>query len=206
MEESSVDFLGVAGGQNLLVLATAPGDESRFCAGLIAEACLRGRPPFVAVLTDGSSAVIAGSNAGPDAVAAALERQTRAAVGQLGVPSDWFLMLGLIDGTAPLAGRKFDAVVAAVSLIMWRRDCNVLVAPSAGDPRPDYAACHEIAMAVAGRSGVGLVTYPTGANDRHGTLRLQARPAAMRRANAAAATAGVQQQGEIYCPVQQTAP
>ena len=163
MTETVVDFAGVAGGQNLLVLAAAPGDGSRYCAGLITQACRRGRPPFVAVLTDGSSAVIAGSNAGPDAVAAQMERAIRATIAGLGVPSDWFLMLGLLDGTAPFSGRKFDAVVAAVALIMWRRDCNVLVAPWAADPRPDYAACHAIAWTVAARTGVGLVTYPTGA-------------------------------------------
>jgi LmbE family N-acetylglucosaminyl deacetylase len=201
MTETSVDFLGVAGGENLLVLATRPGDESRHCAGLIAEACLRGRPPFIAVLTDGSSTVIAGSNAGPDAVAAQMERETRQSVGLLGVPHDWFLMLGLIDGTAPLAGRKFDAVVAAVSLIMWRRDCNVLVAPAAGDPRPDYAACHAIAMAVAVGSGVGLVTYPTGTTDRHGSARLRVRTDPMR------SVAGrMQPQDEIYFPLRQPAP
>jgi LmbE family N-acetylglucosaminyl deacetylase len=163
MTETIVEFTGVAGGQNLLVLAAEPGDESRYCAGLITQACRRGRPPFIAVLTDGSSAVIAGSNAGPDAVAAQLERASRAAIAGLGVPADWFLMLGLLDGTAPMAGRKFEAVVAAVALIMWRRDCNVLVAPWAADPRPDYAACHAMAWTVAARTGVGLVTYPTGA-------------------------------------------
>jgi LmbE family N-acetylglucosaminyl deacetylase len=173
MIETTLDFRGVAGGQNLMVLATAPGDETRYCAGLITEACRRGRPPFIAVLTDGSTTVTAGSNAGPDAAAAQLERQTRAAIDRMGVPHDWFLMLGLIDGTAPLAGRKFDAVVAAVSLIMWRRDCNVLVAPWAGDPRPDYAACNAIAVAVAMRSGVGLVTYPTGAAAAPGALLLR---------------------------------
>jgi LmbE family N-acetylglucosaminyl deacetylase len=197
MTESSMDFLGVAGGQNLLVLAARPGDETRYCAGLITEACLRGRPPFVAVLTDGSLMVIAGSNVEPDAVAARLERETRAAVAQLGVPHDWFLMLGLIDGTAPLAGRKFDAVVAAVALIMWRRDCNVLVAPADGDHRPDYAACHAIAKAVAVRSGVGLVTYPTHAGDRPGTVQLRVGAGALRRL----AAMGIQTQPETYLPI-----
>jgi LmbE family N-acetylglucosaminyl deacetylase len=158
---------------------------------------LRGRPPFIAVLTDGSSMVTAGSNAGPDAVAAALEQQSRRSIDRLGVPHDWFLMLGLLDGTAPMAGRKFDAVAAAVSLIMWRRDCNVLVAPSAGDPRPDYAACHAIALEVAMRSGVGLVTYPTGDSDRLKAVRLRATPAAIRRST----TAGMERQDEIYVPM-----
>ena len=107
----------------------------------------------MAVLTDGAGA--------DDALAAALERDSRAGMEGLGVPPDWFLMLGLHAGTAPVTGRKFEAVVAAIGLIMWRHDCNALVAPPAGDARPDYAACHAIACAVAERTGVALVTYAT---------------------------------------------
>ena len=154
-------------GQNLLILATAPGDERHYCGGLIAEACLRGRPPFIAILTDGSAS---------DAIAAQLERTSRDAITQLGVPGDWFLMLGLHAGTAPTSGRKFDAVVGAIALVMWRRDCNALVAPAAGDDRPDATACHAIACAVAAKTGVALITYPTAQAD--GSARpLRLRPA-----------------------------
>ena len=60
MTDASVDFRSIAGGRNLFVLTAAPGDESLFCGGLITEACARGRPPFLAVLTDGSSIAIPG--------------------------------------------------------------------------------------------------------------------------------------------------
>jgi LmbE family N-acetylglucosaminyl deacetylase len=155
----AIDFRGITAGRNLMVLVTAPLDVAQFCAQLIAEACLRGRPPFVVVLTDGSGGGT--ESAAADASAATQERRIRAIVRELGVPPEWFLMLGLHDGTAPLAGRKFDAVVAAISLIMWRRDCNTLVAPAPFDPRADYRACHAMAMAAAHASGVGFITYPT---------------------------------------------
>ena len=175
MDDTPLPFDAVADRQNLLVLATRPGDERQYCGGLIAEACLRGRPPFIAILTDGSQTAAPGANTSPDAIAAALERASRDSVAQLGVPADWFLMLGLHDGTAPTVGRKFDAIVGALALIMWRRDCNALVAPAAGDHRPDYAACQSIAGAVAAKTGVGLVTYPTTPSDQSGR-RLMLRP------------------------------
>ena len=62
MTDTSVDFRSIAGGRNLFVLTAAPGDESLFCGGLITEACARGRPPFLAVLTDGSSIAIPGAS------------------------------------------------------------------------------------------------------------------------------------------------
>jgi LmbE family N-acetylglucosaminyl deacetylase len=164
MDDTPLPFDAVADRQNLLVLATAPGDERLYCGGLIAEACRRGRPPFVAILTDGSHTAAPD----PDAIATALARASRDATVQLGVPDDWFLMLGLHDGTAPRAGRKFDAVVGALALITWRRDCNALVAPAAGDDRPDYAACHMIACAIAATTGIGLVTYPTAPTNQSG--------------------------------------
>jgi LmbE family N-acetylglucosaminyl deacetylase len=158
LADSIVDFHRLTGGQNLFVLATAPGDETLCCGALIAEASARGRPPFIAILTDGSTRPLPGTDPAPAATAALHERRTRAAVAELGVPHDWFLMLGLHDGTAPLAGRKFDAVVDAVAMIMWRRDCNLLVA-TAPSSRPDDRASHAVATAVVTRSGVGLLLY-----------------------------------------------
>ncbi len=169
-------FIDITGGQNLLVLAAAPGEESLYCGALIAEASARGRPPFLAILTDGST--LPGD--GPaDRRAAVWESQTRAASACLGVPHDWFLMLGLHDGTAPTAGPKFDAVVRAVSMIMWRRDCNAIIAPGAG--RGDRAGCHAIAAQVAAQSGVRLIRYGVA-----GGLALHSPRGALRRADALA--------------------
>ncbi len=191
-------FTALTGDANLFVLATAPGEETRCCGTLIAEACARGRPPFVAVLTDGSAAPAPGLPKVPDARAAVWERRARRAVDALGVPPEWFLMLGLHDDTVPEGGRKFEALVGAVTLIMWRRDCNTLVAPASdGTGTGDAARCHAVASAVAARSGVGLLLYrsPGGA---WGGQALRSPRAARRRTAALACYPGLPMHEEAY--------
>ena len=51
-----------------------------------------------------------------------------------------------------------------------------MIARGSRDDRPDYAACYAIAAAVAAKTGVGLVTYPTAPADRAGQA-LALRPA-----------------------------
>ena len=153
----------ITGGENVLVLVPHPGEESLGCGALIAEACARGRPPYVAILTDGSGTHT--SHAWPPARLAALrQRETRAATAALGLDPDRLLFVGLFDGTVPDEGPFFDAVVGAVALVMWRQDCNVICAPVAGAPHADHRAAHAIAGAVAARTGVGQIGFfPHGA-------------------------------------------
>ena len=150
----------LAGDETLLVLATRPSDETFFCGGLIAESCRRGRPPFVAVMTDGhSSEDIPGS--GEAAIANRREQQVRKAVKRLGLPDDNLNILGLFDGTVPSEGTFFETLVEAVRHLMWRRDCNVICAPSVTSRESgDRAAAGLVAREVARRSGVGLLMYP----------------------------------------------
>jgi LmbE family N-acetylglucosaminyl deacetylase len=187
MTEASVDFRSVAGGRNLFVLTAAPGDESLLCGGLIAEACARGRPPFLAVLTDGSSIAIPGlQGSSPDNIAARHARETMRAAAILGIPNEWRVVLGLLDGTVPTFGARFEALVDALAMITWRRDCYVAVVPWAADRRPDYVACHAIGVALAKTHDLDLVTYRT-SNAAHGmnsALRLNPTPALARRAAA----------------------
>ncbi len=131
------DFLELTGGLNLFVLVQAPGEETLCCGGLIAEACMRGRPPFVAILSDGGDA------------ADALARQTRAAVAHLGVPADWLLLLGL---RVAATGLLLDAAVRAVAMLTWRYDCNLIVAP-ADDP---------VAAGVVAATGIRRLGYGAG--------------------------------------------
>ena len=143
----------ITGLENLLILATDPGDDCLGCGGLIAQSCRRGRPPFVLVLTDGCA-----SDA-PEAVTMQIEKRTRKAANHLGLPSGRLLMAGLSKGQVPTAGRDFEAVARGLTMIMWARDCNVICAPSLGKVSPDRQAASRIAAAVAGNSGVGLLTY-----------------------------------------------
>lgn len=161
----------ITGGENLMILVPTPGDESVWCGGLIAESCRRGRPPFVMVLGDGTSSHPRSAAYPPDRLANLHDRETRAAVACLGLPHERLLMAGVYDGSIPAAGPGFDAVVRAVTLVMWARDCNVVCAPWPGagqdagnDARDDagWRSTFGIAAAVARGSGVGLLAYAAG--------------------------------------------
>ncbi len=142
----------------MLVLAASPGDEALACGGLIAEACARGRPPLVAVLTDGAS--LGAPDAPPDIRARAHERETRAAVLSLGLPRDRLLMLGVRDDAVPAEGEFFAQIVAAVGFLTWMRDLNVICGPRADDPRRARAGA--ITAEIARRTGIVRLTYGGG--------------------------------------------
>jgi LmbE family N-acetylglucosaminyl deacetylase len=151
----------ITGGENVLILAPHPGDESLNCGGLIAELCRLGRPPFVMVLDDGSASHPHSSDYSADRLAHLHERETRAAVRHLGLPSARLLMVGLLDGSIPSAeGAIFDAIVRAIALVMWARDCNVILAPAPNTPDPTHEATYRIAQAVVAETGVGILLYP----------------------------------------------
>ena len=157
------DIETITGNENLLILVPSPGDESLACGGLIAAACRRGRPPFVMVLGDGTAGLAGTQAHTADDVARMRERQTRAAVHCLGLDGDRLLMAGLHDGAIPGEGPVFATVVRAVTLVMWRQDCNVICAPwPAPGSSADERASFQIAHAVAAASGVGLLAYAGG--------------------------------------------
>lgn len=138
--------------ENLLVLATHPGDEVVWCGALIARACLRGRPPLVAIMTDGGQ---------DDALAEARAAQARAAAAALGLPDGRLFLLGLHRGTAPAPGSTlFQALVAGLHFLMWSRDCGVIVAPEGGDA--DARAAAAAARLLAEETGVALMHHGTG--------------------------------------------
>ena len=156
----------ITGDENLLILVSAPGEEALCCGGLIAEACQRGRPPFVIVLGDGTATHPHSAAYPPDRLANLHDRETRAALACLGLPPGRLLMAGVHDGAIPLGGAAFDAVVRAVTLVMWARDCNVICAPWPGPDRNGVVhvqgAAWTIARAVAAASGVGLLACAAG--------------------------------------------
>ena len=159
----------VIGERNILLLAVHPGDETALFGGLVARACAAGRAPFVAVLTDGSTQPGAPGE-DPRRVALRRERETRAAAAALGLDGDRLLFVGLFDGTVPSGGPMFDALVAAMDLVMWRNDCTVLVAAEGGDA--DAQAALLVARAAARRTGLGLVVRV----DRPGGTMLEVGP------------------------------
>jgi len=141
-----------------LMLVTRPGEAASLLGEAIAEACRRGRPPLLCVLTDGSGAA-------PDspegaARAAAAERALRHGAAQLGVPESRVFLFGLHDGTAPMPGAAlFAPLVAALDFLTWSRDCRVVWAPEAAGASGDHAAAAAVAEAVAAATGLALWRY-----------------------------------------------
>lgn len=149
----------VTADETLLLLVPRPGDESLLCGGLLAGAARRGRPPFVMVLGDGSStAPAADPAADPAALAARHARETAAAIDALGLHRDRLLLAGVVDRYLPDPA-LFDAAIRAVVAVMWRQDCNLIVAPAPGGTDPGEQAAARIAHAVADRSGVARLLY-----------------------------------------------
>jgi LmbE family N-acetylglucosaminyl deacetylase len=146
--------LDITGLENTLILLAAPGDEVTACGGLIAEACARGRPPFVAILGDGA----------PDGCARLAhqhERASRIACRLLGLPDDRLLFVGLRQCNFPtIETPLFKALQAAMAEVSWRRDCNIILAPFATQRRgdaADAAMAWELACALASEIGATLL-------------------------------------------------
>jgi LmbE family N-acetylglucosaminyl deacetylase len=144
----------ITGPENTIIFLAAPGDEAVACGGLIAEACARGRPPFVVLLGDGAPD-------GDAARARACENASRLACRRLGLPDDRLLFVGLRQNDFPALGTPlFEALGAAMNEVSWRRDCNVVLAPFAAPERQDAAdavATWHLAGALAGGIAAPLV-------------------------------------------------
>src|ERR1700746_771451 len=75
----------VIGSKTCLVLAPHPDDESLGCGGLIAACCAAGRPPGVAILTDGCASHPGSCAYPPQRLAAIRKQEVTSAVGHLGL-------------------------------------------------------------------------------------------------------------------------
>jgi hypothetical protein len=143
--------------------------------GLIAECCRRGRPPFVIVLDDGSQTGPEDAHVSPDDLARLHEQETREALTQLGLSGERLLMMGLYDGTVPSSGRVFEAIVNAVTVVMWGviAGSSALLAPMRtipsmswpialpprSRPAPAWAILHTLAICLL-RARLGTWTFP----------------------------------------------
>jgi hypothetical protein len=137
---------------NLLIIAVRPSEESSRYGGLIAELCRRGRPPFVTILTDGSS----GAGDAAEAVAAAKAAAARRAVTHLRLPPERLLLIGLHDGAGSEGPAMRDALVSAFDLLSWARDCQAVCVN--GDARtPDHALVRALGEQLSLKTGLGCV-------------------------------------------------
>ena len=151
-------FDDLTGGGTAVVLAPHPDDESLGCGGFIAEACRRGQPPLVLVLTDGAGSH-PGSRAFPrERLVPLREEEARMAVAELGLPPGRIVFLRQPDTAAPTSGPAFDRVIADIA--GHCRGAGVLLAPWRHDPHCDHEAAHLIAAAVARRTAIRHLAYP----------------------------------------------
>jgi LmbE family N-acetylglucosaminyl deacetylase len=151
----------IIGHGTALILAPHPDDESLGCGGLIAACAAAGRPPMVAILTDGAGSHPNSRAFPPDRLRAQRAREARAAVAHLGLPPDRLVFLAQPDTAAPSEGPAFAAVIDALAaLIGVEARCTAILAPWLHDPHCDHEAAARIAAKVAERCDIRAVAYP----------------------------------------------
>jgi LmbE family N-acetylglucosaminyl deacetylase len=144
----------------MLILAPHPDDESLGCGGLIAEACSRGNPPFVVILTDGSRSH-PNSRAYPaDRLSSLREAETKEAVGRLGLPRERLVFLRYPDTEAPREGVALTAAIDCVAGLIAGWSCSTVVVSWRHDPHCDHEAAAAIAESACRRTGAKLLAYP----------------------------------------------
>jgi LmbE family N-acetylglucosaminyl deacetylase len=141
-------------------LAPHPDDESLGCGGLIAACCDAGRPPIVAILTDGAMSHPESKLYPFDRLVRLREVEAGDAVSLLGLPRDRLMFLREPDTMAPRAGEAFDRVVDRLVGIVDRFDCSAIFAPWRFDPHCDHEAAAIIAAEVALRLRIRHIAYP----------------------------------------------
>jgi LmbE family N-acetylglucosaminyl deacetylase len=151
----------VIGSGTCLILAPHPDDESLGCGGLIAACTAAGRPPLIAVLTDGSGSHPGSRAFPPDRLRAVRAQEVRAAVEHLGLAPDRVVFLNQPDTAAPHDGPAFDAAAAVLSgLVRQETNCTAVLAPWRHDPHCDHEAASLLASSVASAVPIRLVFYP----------------------------------------------
>ncbi len=151
----------VIGGGTCLVLAPHPDDESLGCGGLIARCAAIGRPPLVAVLTDGAGSHPNSRAFPPCRLRAQRAGEAQEAVRRLGLSPNRLVFLDVPDTAAPHAGPVFETIVARLAgLIRAEADCTAILAPWQHDPHCDHAAASLVAAAVADSAGIRHMSYP----------------------------------------------
>jgi LmbE family N-acetylglucosaminyl deacetylase len=155
------DLNDIIGSGTCLIVAPHPDDESLGCGGLIAACAAVGRPPLVAVLTDGAGSHPKSRAFPPDRLRAVRAQEVLAAVGHLGLTADRVVFLNQPDTAAPHDGPGFDDVAATLAALTWREPaCSAILAPWRYDPHCDHEAASLLASTVAAGAFIRHVAYP----------------------------------------------
>jgi LmbE family N-acetylglucosaminyl deacetylase len=155
------DVDDIVGDGNCLILAPHPDDESLGCGGLIAACVASGKPPLVAILTDGAGSHPNSRAYPPDRLRALRAQEVRTAIGHLGLAQDRIAFMDYPDAAAPHHGQDFDAAVAILlALIRSEPACTAILAPWQGDPHCDHQAASVMAAAAARSAAIRHMAYP----------------------------------------------
>jgi LmbE family N-acetylglucosaminyl deacetylase len=149
----------ITSGENVMVLAPHPDDESLGCGGLIAQACALGQPPIVAILTDGTGSHPASPAYPPSRLRALREREARRAVELLGLPAERIHFLRFRDTAAPTSGPAFTCAVISIVRLMRAHHCRILCAPWLYEPHGDHEAAQLIARSAVRMTQTLLLSY-----------------------------------------------
>jgi LmbE family N-acetylglucosaminyl deacetylase len=151
----------IIGTGTCLILAPHPDDESLACGGLIAACTEAGRPPLVAILTDGAGSHPNSRAFPPDRLRARRAQEARTALTRLGLPPDRLTFLNQPDTAAPHAGPAFDKTVTILlALIRQEPACTAILAPWRHDPHCDHEAASCLAAAASKTAAIRHVAYP----------------------------------------------
>jgi LmbE family N-acetylglucosaminyl deacetylase len=153
------DLDTLAGDGGIVVVAPHPDDESLGCAGLIAEACARGRSVRVVIVSDGCGSHTHSASYPPDRLRSLRESETLEAVAALGLAPEHVRFLRLPDAHVPSEGPVAEEAAAAIAEAA--RDCAAGAAfvTWAHDPHCDHKASAAI-VAGARLGAARLFAYP----------------------------------------------
>lgn len=169
----------VTGGQ-ALILAPHPDDESLGCGGLIAEACARGEPPILAVLTDGAGSHPNSIAYPPDRLRLTREAETIAAVACLGLDESRVVFLRSADTSAPTDGPGLEELASRIAELVRVHACTTILASWEHDPHCDHVAAHLIAARAAQMTGIVHRAYPVWGLTLTASTELPGAPGGMR--------------------------
>ncbi|GEP09922.1 PIG-L deacetylase family protein [Methylobacterium gnaphalii] len=155
------DLDTLTGGRGLVVVAPHPDDESLGCGGLIAQACARGLPVRLVVVSDGVGSHPNSPSYPPARLRALREAETLAAAAVLGLSAEHVHFLGLPDRHVPAAGQAAEDAAEAIAATARACGAGSLFVTWGHDPHCDHAASAALAaMAVRRLGSVRLFTYP----------------------------------------------
>ena len=155
------DLAAITGGRGLLVVAPHPDDESLGCGGVMAEACARGVPVRLLVLSDGAGSHPNSRAFPPGRLRALREQETLAAAAELGLPAENVRFLRLPDTRVPSRGPEAETAAAAIAAEAAACDAGAVLVTWRHDPHCDHeAAAALVELARPRMTGRRILAYP----------------------------------------------